>query len=254
MSQSTLLVSRGARLVTREELDKVHTPPPTGTWFPISHGDVLSRTLGTLEQAGFKPARSQLALSRGAARFFGMIDLENPVAEGVTLAVGIRNSTDRSFPIAFAAGERVFVCDNLMFRSEIVVTKKHTRFGADRFAEAIATAVSSLSQFQKAEAERIERFRRAEIPDTVAESLILRAYEREIISHRHLPRVLVGWRTPLHAAFTRPTLWSLENAFTGVLAEVAKSYPHRFCSLTIALQGLLAEVPVPSEPQFSLPA
>jgi hypothetical protein len=141
-----------------------------------------------------------------------------------------------------------------MFRSEIVVTKKHTRYGADRFAEAIATAVSSLSQFQKAEAKRIEQFRHAEIPDTVAESLILRAYEREIVSHRLLPRVLADWRTPSHAAFTPRTLWSLENSFTGVLAEVGKSNPHRFCSLTIALQGLLAEAAGTAEPQFSLPA
>src|SRR4051794_23388490 len=98
MSQSTLLVSRGARLVTREELDKVHTPPPTGTWFPISHGDVLSWTLGTLEQAGFKLARSQLALSRGAARFFGTIDLENPVAEGVTRVTRYGSSSPSLLP------------------------------------------------------------------------------------------------------------------------------------------------------------
>src|SRR5207253_10239224 len=119
---------------------------------------------------------------------------------------------------------------NLAFRSEIVVARKHTRFGADRFAEAIAQAVGNLSQFQQAEAQRIERFRQAEIPDTTAESLILRAYEREIISHYLLPRVLADWRKPTHEAFASRTLWSLENVFTGVLAHVGKSNPQRFCS------------------------
>lgn len=253
MSQSTLIVHRGARHVTREELEQVHAPPSTATWFPLPHSHVLDRTLSTLEQAGFRASRMQLALSGCTAKFFGTIDLESRVAEGVTLAVGIRNSCDKTLPVSFAAGERVTVCDNLAFRSEIVVSRKHTRFGADRFAEAIAQAVGNLSQFQQAEAERIDRFRATEIPDTTAESLILRAYERDVLSHYLLPRVLADWRKPPHEAFANRTLWSLENCFTGVLAHVGKSNPQRFCSLTIALQGLLAEVAGTPERQFSVP-
>ena len=86
-----------------------------------------------------------------------------------------------------------------------------------------------------------------------AVTLLLRAYERDILSHRLLPRVLADWRKPTHEAFVNRTLWSLENAFTGVLAQVGKSNPQRFCSLTIALQALLAETAVTPEPQFSVP-
>ncbi len=111
MSQSALVLHRGARHVTRQELDAVPVPPATDTWFPLPHAHVLERTLATLDQAGFKPARTQLALSRSDARFFGVIDLESPIADGVTLAVAVRNSIDKSFPIFFAAGERVFCCD-----------------------------------------------------------------------------------------------------------------------------------------------
>src|SRR5438309_57501 len=222
MSTSTLVAHRGARIVTREELGTVPIPAATPTWYPVSHLHVVERAETALRQSGFEVEREQYALSRGDARFFGTIDLKSPIVSGVSLAIGIRNSIDKSLPIAFAAGSRVFVCDNLAFRSEIVVARKHTRFGGFRFQEAIAKAVGGLAQFQEAEGERIERFRRAEIPDTVAESLILRAYERDIISHLLLPRVLFQWRTPRHDAFAARTLWSLENAFTGVLADVAK--------------------------------
>ncbi len=251
---SELILHRGAQRVTREELQQVPTPPPTETWLPLAHSHVLDCTLSMLEQAGFRPSRTDLAVSRGSNQFFATIDLESPVAEGVTLAVGLRNSLNKTLPLSFAAGARVMICDNLAFSGEAVVVRKHTRFGADRFAEAIAVAVGNLSQFQQAEAQRIERFRRAEIPDTVAESLILRAYERDIISHYLLPRVLADWRKPAHEAFANRTFWSLENAFTGVLAHVGKSNPQRFCSLTIALQGLLAEAAGASEPQLTLPA
>src|SRR6267143_702485 len=116
MSESALMLQRGARHVTRQELDAVHAPPPTETWFPLAHSHVLDQTLTTLDGAGFQPKRTQLALSRGNARFFGVIDLECPIADGVSLAVAVRNSVDKSFPISFAAGERVFCCDNLAFR------------------------------------------------------------------------------------------------------------------------------------------
>src|SRR6185369_18044616 len=55
MSQAALLVHRGARIVTREELERVQAPPPTDTWFPLPHDQVLDRTLVTLKQAGFEP-------------------------------------------------------------------------------------------------------------------------------------------------------------------------------------------------------
>lgn len=254
MSHSALVAHCGARHVSREELNQVPAPASTDTWFPLTHAHVLDQTLGTLELAGFRAQRMALAVSRSGNRFFGTVDLESPIIDGVNLAVGVRNSVDKSLPISFAAGERVFVCDNLAFRSEIVVARKHTRYGADRFAEAIAKAVSGLAQFREAESERIELFRRTEIADTMAESLILRAYERDIVSHYLLPRVLADWRNPPYEAFADRTLWALENAFTGVLGVVAQRNPQRFCGLTIALQGLLAQVVESTEPQFSVPA
>jgi len=82
-------------------------------------------------------------VSHGGARFFGTLDLTTSVSEGVTLAVGIRNSNDQSFPIGFCCGQRVFVCDNLAFTSEIIVSKKYTRFGQERYLEGLARAVGS---------------------------------------------------------------------------------------------------------------
>jgi hypothetical protein len=60
-------------------------------------------------------------LARKDARFFATLDLENEVCDGVRLAVGIRNSFDKSFPIGFCCGERVMVCDNLSFGSEVII-------------------------------------------------------------------------------------------------------------------------------------
>lgn len=239
MFDSNLCLHRGARLVERLELDEVDAPPPTQTWFPLQHSDVLNAVLGTLEVSGFQVQKTQLSLSGDNARFFGTLDLSTPVANGTTLAVGVRNSVDKTFPLGFCAGSRVFVCDNLAFRSELLVIRKHTLNGRIRFQEAIALAVQSLHQFREAEAQRIDQMQAFPLSDRHADSLMLQAYERGIVSHRTLPRVIQAWRTPSHPEFTDRNLWSLMNAFTGVIQSRSRSNPQQFALQTIRLNALL---------------
>src|SRR5437870_4863960 len=104
---SSLMAHCGARLVTRQDLDKIPAPPPTGTWFPVKHGVVVDTVGRALTEGGFQIEKSQFAVSRSDARLFATMDLTAPLASGVSLAVGIRNSTDKSLPLGFCAGSRV---------------------------------------------------------------------------------------------------------------------------------------------------
>lgn len=235
----SLVTHCGARQVTRTELDQVEAPSPTATWYPVKHSQVLDMTTEALDQFGFRIKEARHALTRHNARMFSILDLDTPLATGVHLSVGIRNSLDKSLPLGFCAGSRVFVCDNLAFHSDLMVHHKHTKNGSQRFLEAIVTAVQSLSQFRQTEAKRIETFRTTDLDDTQAESLILRAYEREVISHRHLPRVIQEWREPSYEDFKPRTVWSLFNAFTTALSPRAQTNPQDFTDRTMKLQTLL---------------
>jgi hypothetical protein len=232
-------------MVTREELDAIDAPPPTRTWFPVRHSNVIDTVAEALAGAGFAIRRLRFAVARHDARMFATMDLETALADGVSLAVGIRNSTDKSLPLGFCAGSRVFVCDNLAFRSELLVRRKHTRFGRERFHEEICEAVASLEQFRVAEAARIRRMQGVEIGDELAESLILRGHLAEIVSPRLLPALVRGWREPAHEEFRPRTVWSLFNAFTAVLAPRQRSNPQQFAALTMRLSSLLDPVPGP---------
>src|SRR5262245_22154639 len=173
----------GARHVGEEELPTIKAPPPQGRWFPTAHISVVDRVRETLTAAGYTIQKQQFGLSRNDARMFGVLDLSTPLATGVALAVGIRNSVDKSFPLGFVAGNRVFTCDNLAFRSDLLaVRRKHTRHGEARFAEAIAGAVSQLGTFKEQEAERLRRFMATELTNDQADALLLRAFERGIVS------------------------------------------------------------------------
>ena len=113
-ASSSLVLHAGARAVTLEELKAFRAPEPEGRWYPVSHARVVETVKATLHEAGYDIRKEQYGLMRGGGRFFGTLDLGTPVASGVTLAVGVRNSVDKSFPLGFCAGNRVFVCDNLV--------------------------------------------------------------------------------------------------------------------------------------------
>src|SRR5207244_4033485 len=97
------------------------------------------------------------------------------------------------FPLGFAAGSRVFVCDNLAFRSELLVRRKHTVNGMRAFGTAIGSAVASLTSFRETESLRIRRMAEAELTPAMASHVILSAYRRGIISALQLPKVCRAW-------------------------------------------------------------
>jgi hypothetical protein len=251
VAQSNLILHCGARLVKEDELRAVPTPEPQGRWRPISHYSVLSHARTTLQEAGYKVRREQLALSRNDARFFGTLDLEAALVNGVTLAVAVRSSTDQSFPLGLIGGQRVFACDNLAFRADLFsVRRKHTINGEKNFANDIALAVARLDDFRKVEATRIRQMQYTDISDETADSLILRSFEKGIISAPILPRVIKEWREPSFEEFQERTLFNLFQAFTTVLSEKAQTQPQLFVTQTMRLNHHLLEN---KENQFAIP-
>src|SRR5262249_8667083 len=137
------------------------------------------------------------------------------------------------------AGERVFVCDNLSFSSEVVIARKHTRFGEQRFNEALSHAVLGLRQYEAVARERIDRLRHGELSEDAANSYLLQAAERGVVGWRLLPKVIQEYRHPRHEEFKARTAWSLFNSFTEVLKDRQRSQPARAAAETIKLQRLL---------------
>ncbi len=252
---SSLILHKGGYSVSRDELAAVETPRPEGRWYPTPHLQVLNAVDETLVEAGYSVRSERLGLIRGGSRFFGVLDLGSSLADGVALSVGIRNSTDRSFPLGFCAGSRVFVCDNLAFSSELMVRRKHTLNGARNFRSAIAGAVGALRGFRELEEARIKFMQERELGPEEADATILRSYERDIISINQLPVVLREWREPSFPDFVDRTAWSLMNAFTFALKARAVTNPTQFAAITMRLGALLApQTGRADEPCLAIPA
>jgi hypothetical protein len=255
VSQATLVCHRGAREVSRDELARVSCPEAEGRWRPIAHSQVLSYAEEALMAAGYATDRLNLALSGNNARFFATLTLKSPLAEGVNLAVGLRSSTDKTISLQWCCGSRVFVCDNLAFSAQTMIARKHTRFGAERYQEAISRVIAGLSDYREYEAARISEMHRTQLTDDQAESILLRAFEKGILGPRALPIALKQWRDPSFPEFAESrNAWRLYNALTFALGKRARTNPQAHAQATISLGALVLPKGLPAPERFAEPA
>lgn len=246
MATSVLNLHSGGHLVSYEELKAVPTPQPSGRWHPVAHSAVIDRVTETLTGAGYTIKSQALAVAREGKRMFATLDLSTPLSDGVALAVGIRNSTDKSYPLGFCAGGRVFVCSNLSFNAELLVKRKHTRFAVGRWNNEIAGAVQKLPSFTESEGVRIAALKQLELTDDQALAFLVRSMEKHVISAPVLPKILSEWRNPTHDYGTgdRPTAWKLLNCYTTVLGKKAITNPAEYAGQTMRLNALINPAPL----------
>ena len=254
---SSLILHCGASTVSRDALEYVQTPPATQSFQPVSHLEFLHQIESALVSDQYKVVDETHALSRGGARYFGMLQLASksvPTFEagewgqsGVVykaeasdygFVVGLRNSHDHAYSASIAIGARVFVCDNLSFYGEERLSRKHTTFIARDLPGLAARAVGRLVAGKKSQAERFEAYKGFELVDKDANDLLIKSLDARAITGQQIPHVLREWRTPRHPEFGEAkTAWRFFNAITEIAKEKGGIWdlPRR----TTALHGLL---------------
>jgi hypothetical protein len=151
---------------------------------------------------------------------FGTVSFANGI-EGMGLAVGFRNSYDKSMSAGFAIGGRVFVCDNLALAGELVVMRRHTGGIIEELRDKLILTFHQAHQTWNSLIEDRQRMQALELTDDRAHELMGRAFGQGLIAPRQFLDISREWRKPRHAEFESRTLWSLYNAFT----EVYKGLP-----------------------------
>lgn len=128
MADATLVAgSRGAQYVTRDQLAQYIPPPATDTWKPIAHSELVDTLHEVMSYRGMFITKDQYVIDRGGARMFGTFDLEWQKMEEYGAALGFRHATDKSMAIQIAVGARVFVCSNMSFGGDGMITvRKHS--------------------------------------------------------------------------------------------------------------------------------
>jgi hypothetical protein len=220
MTQQGILVTHcGARSISRAEVQTIDVPPATATWKPIKHADLVDCIEQGLRARGVTVCAEQFAVQREGKVFFGVLDLSQREHD-FRAALGMRASNDKQFAIHIAVGVRVFVCDNLAFRGDLIALKRKHTAGLDLHAEVTLALERFAAHFHLFSAE-VEELKRIHLTDATAKALMHDAFVQQVMPLRFLPVVAREYFTPSHQDFAPRTAWSLSNAFT----HAAKALP-----------------------------
>lgn len=230
-----------ATVVTRESVCAVVPPAPEGMWNPLGHNRVLEITEEAIRNAGFTPTGANYQLSHGNHRMFATYHLDRLFGpkEGARLVVGCRNSTDKEFAMAFAAGESILVCSNGCFFGDMVVSRKHTGDCDTEFASRIADRIKSLPQVVADATERIDFLRNEKVSTAKVHDLICRGVKEDVFAPSEAFKILGEYEEPSFKEQGTGTLWGLHNAATHVFKVRAERNPLDFQNRTVRLQTLL---------------
>ena len=215
-----LLAHRGAQLVGRHDLLALQTPDATATHKPIAHAEVVQALVETLGFRRLSVVNDQYAVTPDGMRMFGVLALDVE-GSGIRLAIGVRNSHDKSCSLALTVGYKVFVCDNLAFHGDFSpIMKKHTK--RVDIQDVMALAVDRMQRHFEPMQRQVDAWRGFELPDDRARLIIYRAFiEDQLDAAKHLARVVhQQYFEPEHEEFRPRTLWSLSNAFTSAFKKL----------------------------------
>jgi hypothetical protein len=211
-----------SNLVTREQLMAIPPPPPTATWRPIAHGDLVSAIDRQLLVRGITIQKETFAVQRDGARLFAVLDLSIEWSGECCAAMGIRTANDRSMALEIAIGVKVLVCDNLAFSGDLIALRRKHTAKFDLNAD-ISRAVDRYRAHLLALQRTIAAVREDPIADDEAKCLIFEAFYDGILPLRYFTQVARNYFHP-SAEMTDVlprTMWGLHNAFTRAVRQMA---------------------------------
>jgi len=220
MESGTLLSHVDTDLVTREQLALVQTPDATRSFKPVPHIELINTLEHVLNLNQITIRKEQFALRRDGATLFGVLQLGYQDTVDGMAALGLRTSNNRTMSIQLCAGLSVFVCDNMVFRGDLIaLNRKHTS-GLHLRTEINHAVLRFQDHFGRLTGE-IENLKERSLSDTEAKAMMHDVFTQGILPIRLLPNASkLYFESFVDAFFCPRNAWSLHNAFTTVAKEM----------------------------------
>lgn len=208
--------------VSLEAVRAVPVPMHTRSWRPVPYGDAVDFLKASLDrQLGLPVESESYGLSRDGSQMFGVITLDTG-DEAQGLAVGIRQSYNKSLSLGIVAGAQVFVCDNLMFAGEAFkVVRKNTINVWGDFRSLVLSHVQGAYGHYRGILEATERMRAVPLSLDRGYAVLGVALGEEVLTPNQATVAFGDWREARHPDFTDRNLYSLYQCVTEGLKKGA---------------------------------
>lgn len=203
-------------VVSREVLSRIPTPDAVDRFKPIPHSVLADATRLAISNAGLEIAEEEHALARGGLRYFGGFALRGKDIDSAdrNIVLGLRNAHDKTFAASICVGNRMVVCDNLCFSSDIKLARRHTTNIMTDIPRVLAQAVSRVVSHWADMGKRILSYQQSIIADSTAADLLVKLVDSKAFPARDIYSAIEEFRKPRHAEFKGNSLWSLYNSVT----------------------------------------
>lgn len=219
MENAQLLSHVDTDLVTREQLALIETPDPTRSYKPVPHIELVETLEQALRMNQITIRKERFALRRDGLTLFGVLQLAYEDTPDGMAALGLRTSNNRTMSIQICAGLSVFVCDNMVFRGDLIALNgKHTS-GLHLRTELNHAVLRFQEHFGKLTGEVLD-LKGRNLSDTDAKAVIHDVFVHGIMPIRLLPKVSNLYFEPFVDEFRPRNAWSLHNAFTAAAKEM----------------------------------
>ena len=219
MENGQLLSHIDTDLVTREQLALVQTPEPTASFKPVPHIELIETLEKALRLNQITIRREQFALRQDGSTLFGVLQLAHADTVDGAAAMGLRTANNRTMSIQICAGLSVFVCDNMVFRGDLIaLNRKHTS-GLHLRTELNHAILRFQDHFGRLTGE-ISNLKERTLADPDAKAIIHDVFVQGILPIRLLPQASNLYFEPFVDEFRPRNAWSLHNAFTAVAKEM----------------------------------
>lgn len=230
-----------ARSVSYEYLQAMPKPTPMGArHFPYPFHNFVDDVREALDKYGFSIESEQFALAKHAdAKLFGVMQLKSDRSDYAPL-LGLRGAHDQSFGRSIAIGSKVFVCSNLAFYGEQVLSTKQTTHIAERIPRLLSNVIQKLPDWIEDQDTFIENLRSTPLNEAEASEIFVQSLRDNILKPTILPKAVALW----DAHEGDRTAWDLFNDCTHVLkpkattAGALDALKNRTLRLTTLLEGV----------------
>ena len=221
-----LLTQCGAQRCSLEQLLTIPEPQQTKTYTPLNHYDFAVNVL-TIASDLLKDYRFDgdgYALSSDGQKMFGVLTYRKESAgqDDLKVAIGLRNSYDRSMSAGLVIGSSVIVCDNLIFAGDIKIMRKHQGESMhDDLHDQIVTAIYKSQHQCTRLAEDVSKMKQVPMDRREKFEYLGILTGEGILSPTQFSKAYREIWEPSHPEFQADSLWSGYNAATEALKSSA---------------------------------
>lgn len=213
----------GANHRSLGEIARIPTPEPVpgekrGIFVPVSHADFVEEVKFYVSKlTDYQIVEENYGVTPDGNRFFGLLSLSTD-NDSRRVVLGLRNAHDKAFPLGFALGNQVFVCDNLSFSADIVVFRRHTTNILRDMPIKISDGVYKITDAAQHQENRFSLYQETGVSEAQAHDLIMRGcFEDTVYGTSAIRKVYDEWNNPCHEEFAPRNAWSFFNCVTEVL-------------------------------------